>query len=170
MKKLLLGLVFVAFGIVGFSQRYAYVDTEYILNNIPAYKAAQEKLDQLSYEWQKELESKKEKLNELFQEYQNEKVLLTEEMKKKREQELNQRRQELNELQRKYFGPEGELYSQRQDLVKPIQEEVYSAVKNIAESGNYAVIFDAASRSNMLYTDPKYDKSDEVLKELGYKK
>jgi outer membrane protein len=171
MKKLWLSLFFIFFiGVVGYTQRYAYVDTEYILNNIPAYKAAQEKLDQLSYEWQKELESKRDKLNELFQEYQNEKVLLTDEMKRKREEELQQKRKEMNELQRKYFGPEGQLYKQRQELVKPIQEEVYSAIEKIAEDGNYAVIFDAASQSNMLYTDPKYDKSDEVLKELGYKK
>jgi len=153
-----------------FSQRFAYVDTKYVLNNIPAYKAAQEKLNQLSYEWQQELEAKKEKVDELSQEFQNEKVLLTDKMKQKRQEEIQQKRQELNELKNKYFGPEGELYKKRQELVKPIQEEVYSVIQKIADQGNYAVIFDASDKSNILYTDPQYDKSDEVLKELGYKK
>ncbi|MFP4017915.1 MAG: OmpH family outer membrane protein [Bacteroidales bacterium] len=152
------------------AQKYAYVDTEYILNNIPAYKAAKEKLDELSYEWQQELESKKETLEEMEQEYQTEKVLLTDEMREKRENAIEEQRNELNELQRKYFGPEGELHQRRQDLVKPIQEEVYEAIETIASKGNYSVIFDTADKSCMLYTDPKYDKSDEVLQQLGYKK
>jgi outer membrane protein len=170
MKKLLFIFVLITFSVAATAQRYAYVDTKYILNNIPAYKAAQEKLNQLSYEWQQELESKREEIDNLFQEFQNEKVLLTEEMKKKRQQEINQKRQALNELQKKYFGPEGELYKKRQELVKPIQEEVYSAIETIADKGNYAVIFDAANKASMLYTDPKYDKSDDVLRQLGYKK
>lgn len=152
-----------------YAQRYAYVDTQYILNNIPAYKAAQDKLDQLSFEWQQELEGKRGEIEQLTQEFQSEKVLLTEEMKKKRQNQLENRRQELQELKRKYFGPEGQLYQKRQELVRPIQEEVYGAIETIASRGNYAVIFDAAGESNMLYTDPSYDKSDEVLKELGYK-
>ncbi|MFO8236315.1 MAG: OmpH family outer membrane protein [Bacteroidales bacterium] len=153
-----------------FAQRYAYVDTEYILNNIPAYKAAKEKLDELSYEWQQELESEKEELEEMVQEYQSEKVLLTDEMREKRENAITEKRNELNELQRQYFGPEGELYQRRQDLVKPIQEEVYEAIETIASKGNYSVIFDSSDKSTMLYTDPRYDKSDDVLQQLGYKK
>lgn len=169
MKKTILVLFLMCFTIPALAQRYAYVDTEYILNNIPAYKAAQDKLDQFSYEWQQELESKREEIDQLTQEYQSEKVLLTDEMKKKRQNQLEQRRQELQELKRKYFGPEGQLYQKRQELVRPIQEEVYGAIETIASRGNYAVIFDAAGESNMLYTDPSYDKSDEVLTELGYK-
>ena len=155
--------------IATYAQRYAYVDTQYILNNIPAYKAAQDKLNQLSYEWQQELENKQEKLDQQTQEFQSEKVLLTDQMVEKRRSQLEQSRRELQELKRKYFGPEGQLYQKRQELVRPIQEEVYTAIETIAKRGNYAVIFDAAGESNMLYTDPSYDKSDDVLKELGYK-
>lgn len=155
--------------IAAYGQRYAYVDTQYILNNIPAYKAAQDKLNQLSYEWQQELENKQDKLDQQTNEFQSEKVLLTEEMIEKRRNQLEQSRRELQELKRKYFGPEGQLYQKRQELVRPIQEEVYTAIETIAKRGNYAVIFDAAGESKMLYTDPGYDKSDQVLKELGYK-
>ncbi|MBS3806288.1 MAG: OmpH family outer membrane protein [Bacteroidales bacterium] len=169
MKKVILVSFLFIIAITTYAQRYAYVDTQYILNNIPAYKAAQDKLDQLSFEWQQELESKREEIEQLTQEFQSEKVLLTEEMKKKRQNQLEKRRQELQELKRKYFGPEGQLYQKRQELVRPIQEEVYGAIETIASRGNYAVIFDAAGESNMLYTDPSYDKSDEVLQELGYK-
>jgi outer membrane protein len=169
MRKPILILLFIVLGSAAYSQRYAYVDTDYILNNIPAYKAAQDKLDQFSYEWQQELEKKREQLEEIVSEFQNEKVLLTDEMKKRRQEEIKQMREQIQKLQRKYFGPEGELYQKRQELVKPIQEEVYSAIETIAQQGNYAVIFDAAGESNMLYTDPNYDKSDEVLQELGYK-
>jgi len=169
MKKAILVSFLFIIAITTYAQRYAYVDTQYILNNIPAYKAAQDKLDQLSFEWQQELESKREEIDQLTKEFQSEKVLLTEEMKNKRQNQLEQRRQELQELKRKYFGPEGQLYQKRQELVRPIQEEVYTAIETIASRGNYAVIFDAAGESNMLYTDPSYDKSDEVLQELGYK-
>lgn len=169
MKKMILVSFLLCFAITTYAQRYAYVDTQYILTNIPAYKAAQDKLDQLSFEWQQELESKREEIEQLTKEFQSEKVLLTEEMKKKRQNQLENRRQELQELKRKYFGPEGQLYQKRQELVRPIQEEVYGAIETIASRGNYAVIFDAAGESNMLYTDPSYDKSDEVLQELGYK-
>lgn len=169
MRKLILIFLLVFMGAVTYAQRYAYVDTEYILNNIPAYEAAQEKLNQLSSEWQQELEKDKEELEEMEEEFQSEKVLLTDDMKKRRQEEINEKRQEIQELQRKYFGPEGELYQKRQELVKPIQEEVYSAIETIASRGNYAVIFDAAGESNMLYTNPNHDKSDDVLKELGYK-
>ena len=168
MKRVVLSLFLLTLAFSAFSQRFAYVDTKYVLENIPAYKSAQEKLDQLSYEWQQELESKQEEIDELTQEFQNEKVLLTDEMKQKRQQDIQEKKKELNELKNKYFGPEGQLYKKRQELVKPIQEEVYSIIQKIANNGNYAIIFDASDKSNILYTDPKYDKSDEVLKELGY--
>ncbi len=168
MKRVVLSLFLLTLAFSAFSQRFAYVDTKYVLENIPAYKSAQEKLDQLSYEWQQELESKQEEIEELTQEFQNEKVLLTDEMKQKRQQDIQEKKKELNELKNKYFGPEGQLYKKRQELVKPIQEEVYSIIQKIANNGNYAIIFDASDKSNILYTDPKYDKSDEVLKELGY--
>lgn len=168
MKKGILFFIGVLFAVSVNAQRYAYVDTEYILSNIPAYKAAQEKLNQLSTEWQKEIEAQYEELNVLNKKFQNEKILLTEEMKKQKEQDLINSEKEIKNLQNNYFGREGELFKKRQELIRPIQDEIFSAIKEIAESDNYAVIFDS-NGTNMLYSDPKYDKSDEVLEKLGYK-
>lgn len=151
------------------AQKYAFVDTDYILNRIPSYKAAQEQLDKLSEEWQVEIEAMYDEIDKMYKDYQSEKVLLTEEMKTKKEEEIIQKEQSAKELQRKYFGQDGSLFKKRQELVKPIQDDVYRVVKEIATEGNFAVIFDTSSGANMLYTDPKYDKSDEVLEKLGYK-
>ncbi|MDA3780269.1 MAG: OmpH family outer membrane protein [Bacteroidales bacterium] len=168
MKKIILFLLIALFSLAGYAQRFAYVDTEYILSNIPAYKAAQEKLDQLSTEWQKEIEAQYEEIDVLYKKFKNEKVLLTDEMKKQRQEEINTYENQTKELQNKYFGREGSLFKKRQDLIKPIQNEIFSAVKNIAKNENYSVIFDS-NGTNMLYSDPKYDKSDDVLEKLGYK-
>ncbi len=151
------------------AQKYAFVDTEYILDRIPSYKAAQEELDRLTEEWQQEIEAKYGNIEKMYKDFQAEKVLLTEEMQTKKEEEIVQMEQEVRDLQQKYFGREGNLYKKREELVKPIQDEVYRVVKEIAAEGNFAVIFDTASGANMLYTDPRYDKSDEVLEKLGYK-
>ena len=151
------------------AQKYAFVDTDYILNRIPSYKAAQEQLDNLSEEWQVEIEAVYDEIEQMYKDYQSEKVLLTEDMKVKKEEEIIQKEQSAKELQRNYFGQEGSLFKKRQELIKPIQDDVYRVVKEIATEGNFAVIFDTASGANMLYTDPKYDKSDEVLEKLGYK-
>lgn len=169
MKKIILGLVFVCITLVTHAQRYAFVDTEYIMNNIPAYKAAQDKLNKMSVDWQKEIEQEYNELDKLYKEFQSEKVLLTNEMIKQREAELAEKDKSIKDLQKRFFGPGGELFKKRQELIKPIQDEVYIVIKDIAESGNYAIIFDTASGSNILFTDPKYDKSDEVLEKLGYK-
>ncbi|MBN1387683.1 MAG: OmpH family outer membrane protein [Bacteroidales bacterium] len=151
------------------AQKYAFVDTEYILNNIPSYKAAQEKLDELSKGWEKEISDAYNLVEEMYKTYQNEVVLLSREAKIKREEEIINNEQEAKELQNKYFGVEGELFNKRQELIQPIQDEIYNAVKEIAADGNYAVIFDTSAGMNMLYTDPRYDLSDEVLEKLGYK-
>ncbi|MEA1887880.1 MAG: OmpH family outer membrane protein [Bacteroidota bacterium] len=150
------------------AQKYAFVDTEYILNNIPSYKAAQEKLDELSKGWEQEIAEAYDLVEEMYKNYQNEVVLLSREAKIKREEEIINKEQEAKELQNKYFGVEGELYQKRQELIQPIQDEIYNAVKEIAADGNYAVIFDTSAGMNMLYTDPRYDLSDEVLEKLGY--
>ncbi len=150
-------------------QKIGYVDTDYILKNIPAYQAAQAQLDKISADWQKEIENIYAQIDKMYRDFQAEKVLLTEEMKTKRENEIIAKEKKAKELQKKYFGKDGELFKKRQELVKPIQDEVFNAIKDIAIQGNYAIIFDAASNANMLYTDPKLDKSDEVLKKLGYK-
>ena len=170
MKRIasILSIILLATG-MGLAQKYAFVDTEYILDRIPAYKAAQDQLDKMAGDWQEEVETMYAGIEKMYQDFQAEKVLLTEEMKTKKEEEIINREKEVKDLQQKYFGRDGNLFDKRQELIKPIQDEVYKAVKEIASEGNYAVIFDTASGANMLYTNPKYDKSDEVLEKLGYK-
>jgi outer membrane protein len=168
--KIITGLLaFTLFASMVSAQKYAYLDMEYILNNIPSYKAAQNKLDELSKEWQEEIETMREKIDEKYKKYQSEKVLLSEEMKQKREDEIINMEKNMREKQKKYFGKEGKLFEKRKELVKPIQEEVYQGVQELAEKNDLAVIFDTSSGMNMIYTDPKYDRSDDVLKILGYK-
>lgn len=169
MKRILFGLIFVFTILNVNAQRYAFVDTDYILSNIPAYKAAQQKLNQLSADWQKEIEDEYAEVEKMSKDYQTEKVLLTKEMIKQREAEIAAKDRAVKELQKKFFGPQGELFKKRQELIKPIQDEIYNVIKDIAESGNYAIIFDTAAGATILFTDPKYDKSDEVLEKLGYK-
>ncbi len=169
MKKSIVSLLLIGlFAIPTFAQKNAYVDTEYILSKIPAYENAQTKLDGLSQEWKKEVENKYKQVEEKYKEFQTEIALLSAEMKKKREDEIIRLETEANQLKDKYFGNEGELYTKRQELVKPIQDEVYNAIKEIATEGNYGFIFDKAANMSMIYTDPRYDISDDILKKLGY--
>lgn len=169
MKKIFFAFVLLLMGGNLFAQKYGYVDTQYILDNIPAFKTAQEQVDQTSKQYQKELETVQTELQQMYKNFQSESVLLSEDMKRKREDVIINREKEYKNLQRKYFGPEGELYKKRQNLVKPIQDEVYNAIKVIADEGGYAVIFDKANGTTLLYTNPTYDLSDQVLKKLGYK-
>ncbi len=171
MKKLLVSLVITVFTFSGaYAQKFAYVDSDYILGQIPKYKQAQSELDKISSGWQKEIEAKFQEVDKLYKNYQQEQVLLTEELKKKREAEIVTKEKEAKDLQKAKFGVDGELFKKRQELVKPIQDEVYNAVKKLAETGNYAVIFDKSSDLTMLYTNPKYDESDKVLEAMGYSK
>jgi outer membrane protein len=151
------------------AQKYAYVNTQYILDNIPDYKAAQQQLDQIAAQWQKEIEDKYAIIDKLYKAYESEQILLTEEMKKKRRDEIMAKEKDVKELQKQRFGYEGDLFKKKQELIKPIQDKVYNAVKKIAIEGSYAVIFDKSSDLTMLYANPKYDKSDDVLTALGYK-
>jgi len=169
MKRIILLAVAVLFATFAFSQKYAYVDTEYILNNIPVYESAKTQLEDLTKEWKKEIDAKKTAIDQMYQNYQSERILLTEELRAKREDEIMKKEQELKQLQQKYFGESGMLYKKREELIKPIQDDIYNAIKEIATEGNYAVIFDTANNLNMLYTDPRHDKSDDVLRKLGYK-
>ena len=170
MKKIIASLIIAATALgAGVAQKYAFVDTDYILNRIPSYNAAQDQLDKLSEEWQQEVEEMYGVIEALYKNYQTEKVLLSEDMRAQKEEEIITKEKEAKELQNKYFGREGSLYTKRQELIKPIQDEIYRAVKEIATEGNFAVIFDTSSGANMLYTNPKYDKSDDVLEKLGYK-
>ncbi len=149
-------------------QKYAFVDSEYIRKNIPAFTTAQEQLDGLSEQWEKEVADGYAVVEQMYKSYQNEAVLLSQDMKTKREETIIAKEQEIKELQNKYFGMEGELFKKREELVKPIQDEILKAIKDIAVEGNYAVIFDTAAGGNILFANPKYDISDQVLERLGY--
>lgn len=151
------------------AQKYAFVDTDYILNNIPNYKASQEQLDKLSEEWQQEIEAQYAEIEQLYNDYQSERVLLSEEMRRNREDEIINKEKEVKELQTSYFGQDGLLFQKREELIQPIQDEVYDAIKDLATEEGYAVIFDTASGPVMIYFNPRYDLSDEVLQKLGYK-
>lgn len=167
MKKISLILISVIlFSAFSFAQKTAYVDTEYILSKVPAYENAQAKLDQFSKDWKTEVDKKYAVVEKKYKEYQTEAVLLSPEMKKKREQEIINLEKEANQLKNKYFGTEGELYNKRKELIKPIQDEVYTAIKEVATEGNYGFIFDKSSGMSIIYTDTKYDVSDDVLKKL----
>jgi len=171
MKRILITFIAViAITISSYSQKYAFVDTEYILENIPAYKAAQEQLDQLSKQYQKELETMQAGLEQMYNDFRAESVLLSDDMKRKREDVIVTKEKEYKSLQQKYFGMDGELFKKRQGLVKPIQDDIFNTVKQLATEGNYAVIFDKSGSLTMLYTDPKFNLSDQVLDKLGYKK
>lgn len=154
---------------VAFGQKFAFVDTDYILKKIPQFRAAQEQLDKLSAQYQKEVEAKFTALDDMVRSYQAERVLLTQDMRNKREQEIAQSQKAAQDLQRNYFGPDGVLFKKRAELVKPIQDQVYNAVKDMAAEGGYAAIFDVANNPSVLFSNAKYDKSDEVLQRLGYK-
>jgi outer membrane protein len=170
MKKLA-ATTMVLFLILGaaVAQKFAFVDTDYILQNIPSYNAAQEQLNKISEEYETEIAAEYVKIEEMYKTYQSERVLLTDDMKKQREEEIIGMERQTKELQAKYFGPEGDLAKKREELVKPIQDAVYKAVKELSAEGSYAVIFDTASGASILYSNPRYDLSDEVLKKLGYK-
>lgn len=171
MKKIILTIVAIislsAFN--AHAQKFAYIDTKYILDNIPDYKTAQQTLDQISISWQKEIETKYAVIDKLYKDYQAEQILLTDDMRKKREQEIVDKEKDVKDLQKSKFGYEGELFKKKQELVKPIQDKVYNAVKKLATDQSLAVIFDKSSDLTILYANPKYDKSDDVLTALGFK-
>ena len=170
MKKIIIALALtVASSISVMAQKYAYVNSQYILDNIPEYKSAMQQLDQISVNWQKDIEAKYAVIDKLYKDYQAEQILLTEDMKRKREAEITAKEKEVKELQKSKFGYEGDLFKKKQELVKPIQDKIYNAVKKMAVDQSYAVIFDKSSDLTMLYTNPKYDKSDEILNTMGYK-
>ncbi len=150
------------------AQKFAYVDTEYILNKIPEFKQAQDKLDDFSQDWQEEIEAKYAEVERMYRAYQQDQVLLTDDMKIKREEAIINKENEAKNLQQKYFGPEGSLYSKRQELVRPIQDKIFDAIQTLAENNKYQVVFDSSSDLIMLYKNENLDKSDQVLKLMGY--
>ncbi|MGP1460642.1 MAG: OmpH family outer membrane protein [Bacteroides sp.] len=160
--------VLVVLPFLTFAQKYAFVDSEYILNKIPSYRAAKEEVEKLSTRYQQEIEQGMADIQKRVKDFQAEQVLLTPEKRQKRQQELVDAETKVKELQQKYFGREGLLFKKQDELIKPIQDQVFAAVKELANEGGYAAIFDVASSPSILYSSPRYDKSDEVLRKLGF--
>lgn len=169
MKKwfILSSLLFVLMGAAS-AQKFAYVDSEYILSNLPEYTQAKFQLDQVAKKWQKEIEDKNSALDKEIKAYEAEKVLLTEDMRIKREKELDEKRQAILDLQKKRFGKDGDLFKKQQELIKPIQDKVYDAIKDLSESKNYGIIFDKAGATTIMYASSKFDISDAIIRSLGY--
>lgn len=168
MKKTILvftAIIFMAMMVQG--QKFAYVDTQYILDNIPEFAEAQAQLDEISVQWQKEIETKFAEVDKMYKDYQTQAVLLPDDMKKKKEQEIVDKEKDAKNLQRSRFGKDGDLFKKRQELVKPIQEKIYNAIQELSTNNNYAVVFDKGGSLTMMYANPKYDISDEVLDNLG---
>lgn len=149
------------------NQKFAYVDTEYILLNIPEYGDAQEEINQMSVGWQKELKNMRDKLDQMKRDYQTESVLLSDDMKNKKEAAIAAKEQELAALQMQYFGPDGELFTKRIELIQPIQEKIYNAINQVAQVKNYSFVFDKSAGTTLLYCNEKLDISDDVLDEIG---
>lgn len=170
MKKICVALCFILLATLGAqAQRYAIVDTKYILDRMPEYKDAQAKLDQFSEQWQKEIDTKQAALDKMYKDYDAERVMLSEDLRKKREDEIFLREKEVRDLQRQRFGFEGDLFKKRQELVKPVQDKVYTAIQKIAVARMYDFILDKSEGITVIFADPKLDKSEDVLKELGVK-
>jgi outer membrane protein len=169
-KSILLTAMLVLFSLATTAQKFALIDMEYILKNIPAYEMTNEQLSQLSKKWQNEVEALQQEAQNLYKSYQSDLVFLSAEMKSRREEEIVKKEQEAQDLKRKYFGAEGELYHKRTGLMKPIQDEIYEAVKEIAEDKGYQAIVDRASAMSLIFASPKIDISNEVLVKLGYSK
>jgi len=171
MKKSILMALAVAFcSFLGNAQKFAMVDMEYVLSNIPSYEVANNQLEQLSLRWQKEVENMSREAETLYQNYKSQMPFLTDDQKKKQEEAIVAKEKEAAELRNKYFGPEGELYKKRQSLMQPIQEQVYEAVKKVAEERAYMCIFDRASSADIIFASPRIDVSNDVLAKLGFAK
>ncbi len=169
MKKLLLFFIATALVFAVNAQRYAVIDSRYILEKIPEYTEAQKKLDQFSALWQQEIDQKQAALNRMYKDYEAEQVMLPDDLKRKREDELFNKEKELRELQKKRFGFEGDLFKKRQELIKPIQDRVYNAIQKLATEKQYDFILDKSEGITVIFADPKLDKSEEILKSMGVK-
>jgi outer membrane protein len=151
------------------AQRYAVIDSKYILEKVPQYKEAQERLDQFSLQWQQEIDQKQTAVDKMLKDFDAEAVMLSDELKKKREDEIFNKEKELRDLQKKRFGFEGDLFKKRQELIKPIQDRVYNAVQKLAVDKQYDFILDKSEGITVIFADPKLDRSDDVLRNLGVK-
>ena len=164
---MLMGVLFVLLSITATAQKIGYVDTEYILQNIPEYQDAQNEVEELSKPRQEDIEKQYADVDKMYKAYQADAVLLPEDLKRKREEEIVAAEREVKELQRKRFGAEGDLFKKREELIKPIQEKIFNAIEGVATKKNYAFIFDKAGGPVIMFVDSKYDISDEVLEQIG---
>ncbi|MGN6265609.1 MAG: OmpH family outer membrane protein [Ginsengibacter sp.] len=170
MKKLLfIAVLIVTTAVSSHAQRYAVIDSKYILDKMPEYTEAQQKLDQFSKMWQQEIDQKSAELDKMYKDYDAEKVMLSDDLKKKREDEIFNKEKALRDLQRQRFGYQGDLFKKREELIKPIQDKVYNAIQKLAVAKLYDFILDKSDGITVIFADPKLDKSDDVLKELGVK-
>jgi outer membrane protein len=168
-KILLLAVCSIFLAGVSQAQKYAIIDTKYILDKMPEYRAAQKQIDDFAADWQKEIDNMQKDLDRMYREYDAEQVMLSDDLKKKREDQLFQKEKAVRDLQRQRFGFEGDLFKKRQELVKPIQDKVYNAVQKLAVQRGYDFILDKSEGITVIFADPKLEKSDDVLKELGVK-
>jgi len=169
MKKIFLLVTFALFFQNSWAQKIGFVDTEYILKHVPEYTSAQRQLDDLSANWQKEVDKKYDEIDKLYKAYQAEQILLSEDMRKAKEQEIVDKEKAAKDYQKQKFGFEGELFQKRKDLVKPVQDKIYNAVQKVAEEGAFGFLFDKTSDLIMIYSSSKYNKSDDVIIKMGYK-
>jgi outer membrane protein len=167
-KKFFFLIGFIATGLTLSAQKYAYVDTDYILNNVPEYAAAKKELNSISVKWQKEIETKIAEVDKMYNDFQVEKILLTEDMRVKREEEIIKKEREVKDLQMKRFGADGDLFKKQQELIKPIQDKVYNAIMELAESKGIGMVFDKAGTTTVIYSQAKYNISDDVIRQMGY--
>jgi outer membrane protein len=168
MKRILLLLCIFTFAATSWAQKFAYVDSQFILEHIPEYTQAQEQLENLSYQWQEEIEAAYQNIDQLYRAYQTDKVLLTDKMRQAREDDIIQKEKEVKELQQQRFGTDGDLYKKQEELIRPIQNQIFNAIQEYAKEGRYGVIFDKSSDLLMLYADENLDKSEKILDRLGY--
>ena len=169
MKKKILALCLMLMAVMTMhAQKFAHIDMEYILKNVPAYERANEQLNQVSRKWQAEVEALNTEASTLYKNYQNEVVFLSQEQKKQRQEDIMAKEKEASDLKKKYFGPEGELFKKRESLMTPIQDEIYNAVKDIADQRGYSLVVDRSANAGIIFGSPKIDISNEVLQKLGY--
>jgi len=169
MKKIL--IIFIAamtLGLSSYAQKFVFVDTDYILNKVPAYKTALEQIDQLAEQWQGDIAKEYDAIDRMYKQYQAETVLLSETMRQNRENEIIEREKQVKAMQKSKFGVDGELFQKRQDLIRPIQESIFKAIDKMAKQKAYDFVLDKSAGNTILYGSDKYDKSDEILSNLGY--
>lgn len=167
MKKISILIFCLSLTTFSFAQRYAYVNTDYILKNMPEFTEAQKKIDKMSEEWKTEVEKKQKEIDDSYRTFQNEQYLMTEDQKKTKIQEIENKEKALKEFQKQKFGYEGELFQKRQELIKPIQDKVYDAIEKLAKERGYDFVFDKANSTTILFADTKNDRSDDILRNLG---